>query len=111
MNLWNLIRRFFSGVDLEEMADRVAAEAGPEVWKRVERRAVDLGVSEARGYIRARARSIVHQHVKAALAAGNVAADHHSALLELSLDRVVKQGVTQALEASRRRLNERRRAA
>ena len=49
---------------LTEMSERVAGRSRMAVWQRIVERAASLGPTESRGYIRARASSVIHRETE-----------------------------------------------
>lgn len=74
--------------ETSELAARIAPRCHAAVWARVERRAPSMRLSEARGYIRARAAAVVHAQVNAEL--NHTRRDVSRAdLMSLATDKVV----------------------
>lgn len=74
--------------EASELAARIAPRCHAAVWARVERRAPAMRLSEARGYIRARAAAVAHAHVNAELACAPHSVDRVE-LGSLVLDKVL----------------------
>lgn len=58
-----IITRWIVSDRLAEMSERVAGRSRMAVWQRIVERAATLGPTESRGYIRARAASVIHREI------------------------------------------------
>jgi hypothetical protein len=87
----NSIWQWFQGESkLVSLAERLAADFQEQVWQRIERRAMAMSPAESRGYIRARAGSIVKEAVAAADGrTGRQAASER--LRDLTTEQLVRQ--------------------
>ncbi|MCA9150644.1 MAG: hypothetical protein KDA92_15135 [Planctomycetales bacterium] len=77
---------------LLSVVDRVSARAQNAVWQRVRDRVLNMGVHEARGYIRARAALVIEREM--AIAAGEeptLSASHLSEINDAVRHRVVRR--------------------
>lgn len=68
MGLPQLLAHWFVTDKVTELAERIAARSRQAVWQRVWQRVSTLSPAEARGYIRARAASIVKQETERLIA-------------------------------------------
>lgn len=66
---------------LEAAAGRIAAACHGPAWDRLNRRTLVMSSAELRGYLRARCRPLVHEHVARVLAA-DASAGRRAALVE-----------------------------
>ena len=92
MSWFTMFTRFRRETKLVDLAEIIASRSRHAVWQRVCQRAPHMNVSEARGYIRARAANIVHfevdQIVKDHLQ--TVTEEMRPRLIQMSTDAVVR---------------------
>ena len=85
-----LTRRRLSAATLQTLADRLAEQGLHAVVRRSLRRAAGMRLSEARGYIRARAAQVIHECVDRELQQLSEAhARHRSEIIERATEAVV----------------------
>ena len=65
MDLFGFVERYARHKRARQLVDLVAGRSHSAVWDRVERQVVTMQLAEARGYIRARAAEVIHDHVDA----------------------------------------------
>lgn len=112
MNLWNWIAELVGLPTIESSATEIAHRCLPQVWQRVRQNIVPMSLSQARGYLRARSLLVIDQEIATASAQDKTIAGYdQSELTDLVMERVVKLGLQETLESSRRRPVARRRAA
>jgi hypothetical protein len=92
----NLVNRWLGSDRIAEMAERVAGRSRLQVWQRVVERLPQLGPTEARGYLRARAIGIVREETArlAAQEGGSIArlsAQIEAAALDLLIKSIAGQ--------------------
>ena len=97
MSLLDRLRRFPKESEVKAIAQQVASRARHDVWQRVCGRVAAMGINEARGYIRARAKAVVAREIEIALAqtrrVRNVLRDR---VTELANELVVRAVVSQS---------------
>ena len=94
MNLIDMVQRLRSGEKVAEMSERIARDLHERVWQRVAERAHYLGLSELRGYVRARAAILVHHEVAVACESANLPVQ--DLLTDAVHQAIVRRMVTQA---------------
>jgi len=68
MNVWDLFVPGRTARLQARLANEIAQRCRVDAWRRIERRATGMRLSEARGYMRARATEVIHREVDHALA-------------------------------------------
>ena len=112
MGLFNLKAHFMSKARQIALAESISDRCVSPVWDRVQQRADSLGPTEAKGYIRARASSIVHrQAIRVIAETGHVVSDSiRQGIIDLATDQVVQSTIRQII-ASRQSQTSIRRVA
>lgn len=90
MNLLSLFTRSPSAQHLHRVAQTIAGRVRHTVWQRVSHRSPSMSKNEARGYIRARAATIVDREVDQAIHRDrHLNASHHDKIANSVLDAIV----------------------
>ena len=90
MGISQLVNRWFGAGRVAEMAERVAGRSRMQVWQRVVQALPQLGPSEGRGYLRARAIGVVREETsRLALQEGATVARWQSQIEAAALELLV----------------------
>lgn len=100
MQFWNWLFGRRHAERVRTLADQLARECVSGVWARVYRRAPAMSLAEARGYVRARAASVVHSAVDRELArrGQHVWRPEPTLLVTATTDAVVRLVLKQVLD-------------
>ena len=111
MSLPGLLLRLFAAHKPDQLADKVASRSRLAAWDRVSHRMHALSGAEARGYIRARAITVIEQQTDLLIAeVGTKAIRHRDQILKEAGESVIRLVLEQA-QISRRSALPKRRAA
>lgn len=106
-----ILARFFTNIRPEELAEKVAARCREGVWNRVAHRIGTFSGAEARGYIRARAASLIAEETERVIAEqGGKAAALSQRISEAASEAVIRL-VQEQFQAQRRTFAPLRKAA
>ena len=106
-SLSDLLTKLIDSDRVTQMAERVAGRSRMGVWQRTMRLLPTLGPTEARGYLRARGASVVHEETQRLIEQEGPAVARHAhqieeAAMQLLID-VISAQVAQSQAANRRR--------
>ena len=111
MSLPGLLLRLFATHKPELLGEKVASRSRVAVWNRVSHRMPSLTGAEARGYIRARATTVIERETELLIAEeGAKAARHRDQILRDANESVIRL-VMEQVHSSRRSVLPMRRAA
>lgn len=89
MSWFNVLQRLNGEARMIDLADEIASKCRHAVWARVCHRVMQFERAEARGYIRARAASIVKREIDFALEDEQIKPSLRPRLTELTIDSVI----------------------
>jgi hypothetical protein len=100
MGLFNLKAHWMSKARQIALAESISDRCVSPVWDRVQRRANSLGSTEAKGYIRARAGSIINRQATRVIAeTGHIVNDSiRLRIIDIATDQVVESTIRQIIE-------------
>jgi hypothetical protein len=111
MSLPSLLLRLFATHKPELLGEKVASRSRVAVWNRVSHRMQTLTGAEARGYIRARAATVIEQETELLIAEeGAKASRHRDQILRDAHESVIRLVMEQAYSSRRPALPMRRAA-
>ena len=106
-SLSDLLTKLIDSDRVTQMAERVAGRSRMGVWQRTMHQLPTLGPTEARGYLRARGTSVVHEETQRLIEQEGSMVARHAHLIEESamqlLIDVISAQVAQSQAANRRR--------
>lgn len=88
----------FTNRRMQALATEIATRSQPAVWQRVAPVAITMRSSEARGYIRARAATVIHSQVDAIAAQAGLA-NQRDELIRLATSEVLRLTIRQWVQA------------
>jgi hypothetical protein len=100
MGLFNLKAQWMSRARQIALAESISDRCISPVWDRIQHRADSLGSTEAKGYIRARAGSIIDRQANRVIAeTGHIVSDSiRRGIVDIATDQVVESTIRQIIE-------------
>ncbi|MCA9270927.1 MAG: hypothetical protein KDA41_20745 [Planctomycetales bacterium] len=102
MHWLGILRSWLTGPDLAAAAEQIAIRNRTAVWQRIQHRAGELGLAEARGYVRVKASQLVRAAVDRELDVhGSTHEAQRSQLEQLAMEAVLRLAVMDTMNAQR----------
>jgi len=95
MSIFSVLNPWRRRRELTALAEQLAKHCRHDVWQRIAHRAGELQESESRGYIRARAATVIRKAVREVIDDKLVFASDSDQLIEMTTQAVVTQLSTQ----------------